>query len=275
MVFPSNLHCHTSYSDGNGQCEDYIRAAVEKGFISIGISDHSPAVYDECGIPAEKYTEYLAEMVSLKKKYRDIIEVYTGIEREYYAPFDSSGLDYVIGSSHYLKNESGEFITIDYLHEDFKRAIDAFGSVQALVEKYYSNIADIARVQKPDIIGHLDIVGKLNIDNCYFDENSAWYDRLTNTVCDAIAQSGCIVELNTSGPAKKGRSDPFPRPPLLLKLRRRGIPTTLSSDAHATQDLDFWFSEGIPLLKECGYQSIRMLRGGIFTDFPIHIKGEN
>ena len=41
ISFPSNLHGHTTYCDGKNRAEEYILAAIEKNFVSVGLSGHS------------------------------------------------------------------------------------------------------------------------------------------------------------------------------------------------------------------------------------------
>ena len=51
--------------------------------------------------------------------------------------------------------------------------------------------------QKPDIIGHLDLIRKYNLNKEYFTENEDWYINKIYEVIDIIEKSGCIVEINT------------------------------------------------------------------------------
>ena len=41
MTHKQNLHVHTTYADGKDTPEEIILAAIEKGFDSIGFSEHS------------------------------------------------------------------------------------------------------------------------------------------------------------------------------------------------------------------------------------------
>ena len=43
----SNLHTHTSFSDGKADMDAFIREAQEKNMLSIGFSDHS---YTPCDL---------------------------------------------------------------------------------------------------------------------------------------------------------------------------------------------------------------------------------
>ena len=74
IIFPSNLHAHTFYCDGKNNAEDYILTAIEKGFISVGLSGHSFTKFDTEYCMSEKGTlEYLKELKNLKEKYKDYL----------------------------------------------------------------------------------------------------------------------------------------------------------------------------------------------------------
>ena len=113
-IFPSNLHAHTFYCDGKNNTEDYILTAIEKGFTSVGLSGHSFTKFDTEYCMSEKGTlEYLKELKNLKKKYEDRIQVYVGIEADFYSGFnpkldENLGLDFRIGSVHYIKDKEKE-----------------------------------------------------------------------------------------------------------------------------------------------------------------------
>ena len=47
ISFPSNLHGHTTYCDGKNRAEEYILEAIEKNFVSIGLSGHSYVYFDK------------------------------------------------------------------------------------------------------------------------------------------------------------------------------------------------------------------------------------
>ena len=101
-IFPSNLHAHTFYCDGKNNAEDYILTAIEKGFISVGLSGHSFTKFDTEYCMSEKGTlEYLKELKNLKEKYKNRIQVYVGIEADFYSGFnpkldENLGLDFRI-----------------------------------------------------------------------------------------------------------------------------------------------------------------------------------
>ena len=74
-----NLHTHTTFSDGKNSVEETVKAAIEKGLVSIGISDHGYTYFDTsyC-IQKDDVAKYIDEVNRVKSAYADSIEVYLG-----------------------------------------------------------------------------------------------------------------------------------------------------------------------------------------------------
>lgn len=266
----SNLHTHSLYSDGRNSLEELVEAALEKGFVSLGFSEHAPMGFEDgCSIPEEKIGDYLAEVGRLKQKYSGQIELYAGMERDALDILGAPELDYSIGSVHFLRDpKNGQIHTVDHTPELFEAAIDRIGggSPEKLIKAYFSLMADMLESRCPDILGHLDLFVKLNQGDRFFDENAVWYQSACKEIADGIAASGVIVEVNTGGIARGCRSRPYPSAEILKLLLDRHVPVTISSDAHQAKDLDFWFAEAHDLLLDVGYRSIKIMQGCCFVD---------
>ena len=92
MLNKQNLHVHSNYADGKNSLEELIVEAIDKGFDSIGFSEHSYMPFSS--YPYQMNVEgtevYKKEVASLKLKYKDKIGVYCGMEFEYYSDIDTS-----------------------------------------------------------------------------------------------------------------------------------------------------------------------------------------
>ena len=76
----SNLHTHTVYCDGKNTAEELIRRAVELGWKSIGFSGHAYTACDTAYCMSRENTAlYQQEILTLREKYRDAIQVYLGM----------------------------------------------------------------------------------------------------------------------------------------------------------------------------------------------------
>lgn len=104
MKVCSNIHTHTTWSDGADTVETVIRAAIEKGFHTIGISDHGYTAFDE-SYCMQRGSEkaYKEELQQLRERYAGQIDVLTGIEYEYAGEDPVPEVEYVVGSLHCLK----------------------------------------------------------------------------------------------------------------------------------------------------------------------------
>ena len=103
MMRFSNLHTHTTFSDGKGTPRENVESALRKNMLSLGFSDHS---FTECDpsycMKLSDYGAYSKEIRALKEEYSDRIPLYLGIEQDYYSDIDRSEYDYVIASVHYI-----------------------------------------------------------------------------------------------------------------------------------------------------------------------------
>lgn len=248
-----NLHTHTRFCDGKDSMETMVQAAMEKGFETLGFSPHSytPFCLDYCVRDFGKEAE---EFNRLKSLYGDKICLLNGIELDNYGEKPSDvPLDFVIGSVHYVKGDDGELYAVDESAEDFALAVNQGfgGDADLFARRYYDTLADMAVRVKPDIIGHFDIVdlfGKYpSEDNLYV---NAAYDA-----CDAVKQSGALVEVN-SGRLFKGLGGLYPADFILKRLITLGVDFILSSDAHRAEALGYEFDATTRKLKEMGVKRL-------------------
>jgi len=83
-----NYHTHTKRcGHAIGSDEQYVQAAIDAGFKTIGFSDHGP--YKGLSFPSDRmdYSQlegYLASLSRLRDRYRDRIDVKIGFELEYF-----------------------------------------------------------------------------------------------------------------------------------------------------------------------------------------------
>jgi histidinol-phosphatase (PHP family) len=66
----SSYHTHSNFSDGKAPPEEYIIKAIERGFSSLGFSEHGPTKYEKhWEIKKDRVEEYRSEILRLKNKY--------------------------------------------------------------------------------------------------------------------------------------------------------------------------------------------------------------
>src|SRR5690625_4612857 len=161
-----DLHTH-HYRCGHaeGNIEDYIRAAIKNGLNIIGISDHSPFFYSDrdqlhphIAMKKSEFPEYINEVLYLKEKYRDQIDVLLGIESDFFPEhielykkkYKIHPFDYIIGSVHFINGKS----VFDHSYWESL----SYQEKVAHKEKYYRLIQQSAESGLFHVLGHIDVI---------------------------------------------------------------------------------------------------------------------
>ena len=240
----TNLHTHTTFCDGTCSAEEMVLAALERGFDVLGFSGHSYTAFDEepC-MSLANTASYKAEIARLKSVYSSKIKIFAGIEQDYYSVESTEDYDYVIGSVHYIK--LGEkYVCIDHTMEKLQEGIDFFGGdVYALCEKYFELAADVTSRTGCDIIGHFDLISKLNGSGALFDESHPRYVAAWKNAADALLKTGVLFEINTGGIYRGYRESAYPLPCMVEYIAKHGGRFILSSDSHDRESLGFSFGD--------------------------------
>ena len=263
-----NLHTHTTYCDGILSAEEMVKAAIEKGGTSIGFSEHSYVSFDEeYSMTIEDLPKYIVEVETLKKKYAGIIDIYLGIEMDYFTEKIPNGLDYVIGAIHHVEKD-GNFVTVDGPAEHLYKMAEVYfgGDFYALAESYYKTVATIVPKTGANIIGHFDLITKNNKAGCMFDDTQPKYTQAALNAMDHILEKCKLFEVNTGAMYRRGTIEPYPSVYLLKELYKRGGEIILSSDSHCAESLYYKFDEMVELIKTCGFKFIKRLTKDGFID---------
>ncbi len=277
MKFLSNLHTHTIYSDGKDEPEEYIKKAIEKNFISLGFSDHALLELEENISDNDRYTmkrkniiNYRNEILNLKEKYYDEIEIYLGVEEDYLPKVDKSLYDYTIGAVHnFIDLETKEILSVDHTPEKFEKLIEYFDGVENLVEAYYNKVKVQMIENRPDIVAHIDLITKFNKDNRFFNIKDIWYKNITRKTIEELSKYNFIFEINTGAISRKHTDKPYPSEDILYEIKKHNLPITISSDCHSAENIDFYFTESIDYVKDIGFKKLKLLKNNVFQDINI------
>lgn len=265
----TNFHTHTILSDGSETAENMVIAAIDKKFDVLGFSEHSPIpFYSDWNMKFENLCKYFDEIKSVKEKYSDKIEIYTGLEVDYIEnicgidTWKNYNPDYTIGSVHYLRQfDNNEFFTLDYSKELFQKGLEEiFGNdIKKLVKEYYSAISKMVTIQKPEIVGHLNLITKFNKGNYFFDESEKWYKDIVAETLEVISKNNVIIEINTRGFYRKLTDEFYPSHSILEQCFKLKIPVMINSDAHQSSELDKNIAEAKKTLLETGFKDVAVL----------------
>ncbi len=251
-----DFHNHTTFCDGHADPEVMVKTAIERGIARLGLLIHSYTFFDEsyC-VQAGMEQTFQQVIAALKEKYRGQIELYCGVEQDYYSQASTEGFDYVIGSVHYLRH-GDEYSPIDVSREHTVAIVrdDYGGDWYSYAEDYFRTVADVAEKTKPDIIGHFDLAAKYNGEGDLFDESHPRYVAAWQAAADRLLTYDVPFEINLGGILRAGRHEPYPTLAMQRYLASRGARVLLSGDCHTAEALGVGFEEWERKAKAVGFR---------------------
>jgi histidinol-phosphatase (PHP family) len=177
--------------------------------------------------------------------------------------WDRLGLDYRLGSVHYLFPAAAEPFCVDEPQETFDAHLRAAGGDgRWLWREYYRNLSALIEAGGFDLLGHFDLVRRNNDGGRYFDEESPEYREAALGAVALLQGSGIVVEINIGGIARGKMRSPYPSLPVMRELCARGIRITLCADAHAPEHFGAHLDDARELARAAGYRSVAVLTRG-------------
>lgn len=235
-----NYHTHTKRcGHATGEDEDYVIAALNKGYEILGFSDHAmfPNMKEEKGMRGNfsLLNDYIDSINHLKEKYKDKIEILLGMECEYfdcfhdylYSLLKEEKMDYLIFGNHFLRFEDGHifnyphiYTTDDYIIQYTEHAIKALDS------------GLFAIFAHPDLV-----MGSCRIFNDRWKECSY-------KLCEAAKRNNVYLEINEAG-IRKGKNFygneyryPYPYYEFWKIAKKVGNKVVIGIDAHNPDDFN-------------------------------------
>ncbi|MDX1807877.1 MAG: DNA polymerase/3'-5' exonuclease PolX, partial [Paenisporosarcina sp.] len=200
----SDLHMHTTWSDGAHSLREMIEASIEKKYTHIAITDHSHYLRVANGLSAERLMNQMKEIHKLRKEYPSI-QILAGTEMDILPDgtldFDDEileQLDFVIASIH-----------------------SSFSQPQ---EKIMERLLTAMKNKHVDMIAHPTgrIVGERDGYNPDVPQLIEW-----------AAKYGKILELNAN-PHRLDLAIEY-----LIRAQELQVPIAINTDAHSIDQLRF------------------------------------
>jgi histidinol-phosphatase (PHP family) len=294
----TNYHTHCEFCDGKATAAVMAQTARDQGFSILGFSSHAPLPFDTSwNLRLARLPEYvdairaLGRKHSLMSEHAPAMHVLVGLEIDYIeglcgpsdGRFADAGLDYTIGSTHYVTpgaingpaslepgptgNPAFGF-TVDESEARFSRDLAHFydDDIYRLVDDYFVAVAASVKAGGFDILGHMDLIRKNNRGESRFSERSERYRAAAMMVVDALAGTDIIVEINTGGMARGKTDSPYPSLWVLKELRARSVAICVNADAHAPEHLMAHRDAGLSLAANAGYDRLTAIGpNGRFT----------
>ncbi len=229
---------------------------MERGIEEIGFVEHAYQFVEAKHLLEPWVNEYASERTD------DFVRLVLGLKAEGLPVKLGVETDFIRGREHtietYLQAYPWDYI-IGSVHWDF-RADGAFPfdlpdviwpeeQVEGIYSRYFDLVLEAASSGLFDTIGHIDVVktaGQRPITS---------YAPLLEEVIRSIARNGICMELNSSG-MRKPSGEMFPTDDALRFACQAGVPVTLGSDAHWSNDSGFMIKEALGKLASAGYTSV-------------------
>lgn len=278
LYYTSSAHCHSTLCDGNDSLQHMAQVALYKGVKTLGFTGHAYVDFDpEYCMSGPGTEDYVRQLAALKQQYAGKMDILCGIEWDLYSEpveelpgslpaalceaGETSVFAYVIGSSHYIRGYDGSYYPIDATKRDLEKCIEQqfAGDALAMAEQYFRNVAEVANTVRPEILGHLDLIKKLNADGQYFDENSPRYLAAAEQALLAARENGCLLEINTGAIYRGYRKDVYPGAALLARWQQMGGEVIFTADAHDAQSILHGYDKAARAAMEAGYEQVRVL----------------
>jgi histidinol-phosphatase (PHP family) len=248
MIYKTDYHIHSSYSDGRSSPEDYIEPAIIAGLSEIGFSEHLTLFKDleDWNMNPVNITPYINHIENLRKKIKKVkikisleVDFFAGKEAEIGAYLNPLPLDYIIGSVHYLGEK-----TVDFGPEFYEGK-----SIDKLFESYFDSVIAAASSGLFDIIGHCDLI------RIYGYKPSFDLEPLYRKLAKAMKKNNVAFELNTNG-RNRPLADFYPDRRFLHIFREENVPVCVNSDAHMPSRVGQYFDEAYELLRYVGFNEM-------------------
>lgn len=200
----SDLHMHSTYSDGKLSMLDMAREAIKRGLKVIAFTDHSVSLGVANGLSIERHKQQATEIKKIQKQLGDEILILHGSEVEIKA---DGSLDY---PDEFLASLD---LVVASLHSSLRQPR----------EKVTQRLLNAIRNPHVDIIGH-------PTGREIPDREGADLDM--DAIFQAAAESGVALEINAH-PSRLDLDDAFAR-----RAKDLGVLISINTDAHADDGFD-------------------------------------
>jgi len=224
----ANYHTHTIRCEhAVGSDKEYVEAAISRGMKILGFADHVPYKYPlepEHGIRMREQVleEYVDSVRMLKKEYAHDIEIYLGLEAEYFPDYFETFMNYVkeydieylLLGQHFLGNGIGE------LH------VNQLDNNPEFLQRYCRQTAEAIETGTFSYFAHPDIIRSMG--------QPELYEREMRKLCQTAKRCNVPVEINLLG-IRENRQ--YPNDAFWKVAGEEGCQVILGADAHKPEDV--------------------------------------
>ena len=199
----TDLHMHTTWSDGANSLSEMVEAVRNKGYSYMAITDHSQYLKVANGLTPERLLQQNAEIRELNKKYSDF-DILSGTEMDILPDGSLDFDDEVLGQLDFV---------IASIHSSFQQPREQI--MERILTAMKNPLVDMIAHPTGRIVGQRD-----------------GYDPDVEQLLDWAKEYGKIVELNAS-PYRLDLAVEY-----LEMAQEKGVPVAINTDAHAADQLE-------------------------------------
>ncbi len=248
--------------------EEFIQSYVEKGFLSVGITEHTPPLDDTFLYPDEqnqgltaknlfqRFANYIQEVDRLQHLFRDKIRIFKGFETETVTGYightqsliEQFKPDYIVGSVHHVRD-----LCFDYSRESYEQIARQCGSVEAMYLEYFDLQYEMIQTLQPFVVGHFDLIRIYDPDY----ENRMNQPRIQEKIkrnLKLIQKLGLALDFNLR-PLSRGESAPYLTRDILAKAKDLGIWVIPGDDSHSKALAGANVAWAVDQLQELGFNT--------------------
>jgi histidinol-phosphatase (PHP family) len=246
--------------------ERYLAAAGEAGVGELGVSEHvyrfrqalelwrHPFWDEQARDDVVAYCEFVR---STPLRLGLEVDFVPGAEDRTASLIDECGLDYAIGSVHFIAEGAVDHEGYDvWLRE---------GDPDAVWRRYFETLAEAARSGLFDILAHPDLVKYWGPQRPPPERDRRFYYE---PAVEAIAEAGVAAEVSTAG-LRKPVGEIYPAPELAAMLVEAGAVFALSSDAHTPGDIGRDYERAVEEMRGWGIDEIATFERRARTTEPL------
>jgi histidinol-phosphatase (PHP family) len=239
--------------------ERYREAAAERGIEELGVSEHiyrfqqaldvwdHPFWREHARDDLDEYCAFVREETDLKLGIE--ADFVPGREDRMRNLLESREWDYVLGSIHFVGNESLDT-------EEFSIWTKT-ASPEHIWKRYFEMLGEAAQSGLFDILAHPDLVKVWGKDRPLPEGDLR---RFYYPAMEVIADFDVAIEVSTAG-LRKPVGEIYPAPEFLEMAIDAGKPLALSSDAHTPDLLGHEYERAVELLESMGVKEIAVFEG--------------
>lgn len=224
-----NFHTHTARCHhASGEDREYVESAIKGGIKTLGFADHSPYIfkdgyYSTYRMRPEELEAYVKSVLDLRAEYKKDIDIFLGLEAEYYPEFFDAFLnlirpypiDYLICGQHFIHNE------MNNAPYTARKTADA-----GVLTHYANQVVSAMKTGRFSYIAHPDVI--------HYREDIKTEDEAWRIICENAKKYNVPLEINLLG-IRDHRHYPYNG---FWKIAGEiQAPVTVGADAHAPCDV--------------------------------------